>query len=159
MSHGVRRIQGRFTTNTASEAYQRQLLAPVKRWRKGWVAPAGLPEGSTFKVCKWIKLDEVGAKPPSPLTPDRVDALRRRGRGGGRRRRGGGGGRRRRRQGRGRDGAADSDGDSGARGAPVRRRDAGARLARRADAGSRHARQGRHARRAQSRGADACAGC
>ncbi|KLT39347.1 hypothetical protein CC85DRAFT_198398 [Cutaneotrichosporon oleaginosum] len=70
MSHGVRRIQGRFTTSASSEAYQRQLLAPVKRWRRGWVQPAGLPEGSTYKVCKWQRVDEDDEMDPETDTED-----------------------------------------------------------------------------------------
>ncbi|GFZ43133.1 hypothetical protein JCM24511_00852 [Saitozyma sp. JCM 24511] len=58
MAH-VRRIGGRFTTNTASEAYQRQLTAPVHKWKKAWVAPSGLQPESSYKICKWVRIDEA----------------------------------------------------------------------------------------------------
>ncbi|ORX37978.1 hypothetical protein BD324DRAFT_411914 [Kockovaella imperatae] len=49
MSH-FRRNQGRFSANTASEAYQRQLATPVHKWKKAWVSPTGLQPESSYKV-------------------------------------------------------------------------------------------------------------
>ncbi|KAL7419408.1 hypothetical protein Q5752_006246 [Cryptotrichosporon argae] len=69
MSYHARRVHGRFTTNTASEAYQRQLFAPVKKWRRGWVTPKGLPEGRTYKICRWVRADDLN-EDGTPLDED-----------------------------------------------------------------------------------------
>ncbi|GHJ88082.1 hypothetical protein NliqN6_4484 [Naganishia liquefaciens] len=37
--------------------------APVFKWEKRWVAPAGLPEGSTYKVIKWVRTAEKARFP------------------------------------------------------------------------------------------------
>ncbi|WRT64108.1 uncharacterized protein IL334_001037 [Kwoniella shivajii] len=49
---------GRFTSSTANESYQRQLTAPVNKWRKQWVSPTGLAPESSYKICKWVKQKE-----------------------------------------------------------------------------------------------------
>ncbi|KAK6905677.1 hypothetical protein I204_05625 [Kwoniella mangroviensis CBS 8886] len=57
MSH-FRRNFGRFTSSSASEHYQRQLTAPVNKWKKQWVTPIGLAPESSYKICKWVKQKE-----------------------------------------------------------------------------------------------------
>ncbi|ORY35003.1 hypothetical protein BCR39DRAFT_516018 [Naematelia encephala] len=57
MSH-LRRIGGRFVPNTSSEAYQRQLTAPVHKWKKTWVTPTGLQPESSYKVCRWVRVND-----------------------------------------------------------------------------------------------------
>ncbi|WWC99655.1 hypothetical protein V866_006559 [Kwoniella sp. B9012] len=57
MSH-FRRNFGRFTSSSASEHYQRQLTAPVNKWKKQWVTPVGLAPESSYKICKWVKQKE-----------------------------------------------------------------------------------------------------
>ncbi|WVW82260.1 hypothetical protein I302_104266 [Kwoniella bestiolae CBS 10118] len=57
MSH-FRRNYGRFTSSSANEHYQRQLTAPVNKWKKQWVTPIGLAPESSYKICKWVKQKE-----------------------------------------------------------------------------------------------------
>ncbi|EIW72623.1 hypothetical protein TREMEDRAFT_72822 [Tremella mesenterica DSM 1558] len=57
MSH--KRIGGRFTAASATEAYTRQLTAPVKKWRKAWVPPTGLGPESSFKIYRWVRVDKL----------------------------------------------------------------------------------------------------
>ncbi|KAK8865905.1 hypothetical protein IAR55_001053 [Kwoniella newhampshirensis] len=58
MSHSRRSNFGRFTSTTASESFQRQLTAPVHKWKKQWVSPKGLAPESSYKICKWVKSQE-----------------------------------------------------------------------------------------------------
>ncbi|WWC66356.1 uncharacterized protein I206_100257 [Kwoniella pini CBS 10737] len=58
MSHFRRANYGRFTSASANEHYQRQLVAPVNKWKKQWVSPSGLAPESSYKICKWVKQKE-----------------------------------------------------------------------------------------------------
>ncbi|WVR05852.1 hypothetical protein IAU60_002878 [Kwoniella sp. DSM 27419] len=49
---------GRFQSGAANESFQRQLTAPVNRWKRQWVAPTGLAPESSYKICKWVKINE-----------------------------------------------------------------------------------------------------
>ncbi|WVQ85684.1 hypothetical protein IAT38_007850 [Cryptococcus sp. DSM 104549] len=48
---------GRFQSSTATESHQRQLAAPVHRWKREWVAPTGMAPESSYKVFKWVRTD------------------------------------------------------------------------------------------------------
>ncbi|WWD17909.1 hypothetical protein CI109_102354 [Kwoniella shandongensis] len=67
MSHSRRSNFGRFQSNTASESFQRQLTAPVHKWKKQWVSPKGLAPESSYKICKWVKSHEK-AKPAGAIS-------------------------------------------------------------------------------------------
>ncbi|WVQ97238.1 hypothetical protein IAU59_004348 [Kwoniella sp. CBS 9459] len=58
MSHFRRSNFGRFQSNTATESYQRQLTAPVNKWKRQWVSPTGLAPESSYKICKWVKIKQ-----------------------------------------------------------------------------------------------------
>ncbi|KAK4687411.1 hypothetical protein P7C73_g2704, partial [Tremellales sp. Uapishka_1] len=34
----------------------------VHKWRKGWIVPSGLQAESSYKICKWIRIDDVTNK-------------------------------------------------------------------------------------------------
>ncbi|WVN90349.1 uncharacterized protein L203_105585 [Cryptococcus depauperatus CBS 7841] len=48
---------GRFASSTTTESHQRQLAAPVNKWKREWVTPEGLPAESSYKIFKWIQTD------------------------------------------------------------------------------------------------------
>ncbi|OXG45188.1 hypothetical protein J010_06055 [Cryptococcus neoformans] len=56
MSTYYRRF-GRFASASTSESHQRQLGAPVSKWKREWVAPEGLPAESSYKIFKWVRTD------------------------------------------------------------------------------------------------------
>ncbi|WWC86209.1 uncharacterized protein L201_001082 [Kwoniella dendrophila CBS 6074] len=73
MSHFRRSNFGRFTSSNANEHYQRQLTAPVNKWKRQWISPTGLAPESSYKICKWVKQKEkaklVGAIEIDDNTP------------------------------------------------------------------------------------------